>query len=132
MRYTILFASVVVIVALRTFAQAPATQPAQPMSEDQKIEALIKTVEQLKDATFIRNGKEHDCHAAAKHMRDKWEHGKDQIKTAKDFIEKAASNSLKSGKPYIIKFKDGREVESGAFLNEELKKLESANASGNR
>src|SRR5215213_9341090 len=112
MRYVIL-TGIVLSVALHSFAQT--TQPAA-MTEDQKIEALIKTVEQLKDATFIRNGKEHDCHEAAKHMRDKWEHGKDQIKTATDFIEKAASNSLASGKPYLIRFKDGREVESGTFL----------------
>jgi hypothetical protein len=65
----------------------------KPLTEDQKIAMLIKTVERLKDATFIRNGTEHDCHAAAKHMRDKWDHRKE----------------------YLIRFKDGREVESGAF-----------------
>ena len=93
-------------------------------SEDEKIERLIRIVAELKDATFIRNGKEHDCQEAAKHMRDKWEHGKDQIKTAGEFIEKAASRSMASGKPYTIRFNDGREVESGAFLRDELKKIE--------
>ena len=94
-------------------------------SEEQKIEALIKTVEELKDATFIRNGKEHDCREAAKHMRDKWQHGRDQIKTALDFIDKAASRSSVSGKPYLIRFKDGREIESATFLRDQLKKVES-------
>jgi hypothetical protein len=28
-----------------------------------------------------------------------------------------------SGKPYTIRFKDGKEVESGTFLREQLKKL---------
>ena len=102
-----------------------ADQPAlKKLTEVEKIEHLIRTVDELKDATFIRNGKEYDCHAAAKHMRDKWEHGKDQIKTASDFIEKAASKSIASGKPYLIRFKDGREVQSGTFLRDELKKLE--------
>ena len=97
----------------------------KPLSEDEKIERLIRVVAELKDATFIRNGKAHDCREAAKHMRDKWEHGKDQVKTATDFIDKAASKSSISGKPYLIRFKDGREVESGAFLRDELKKIES-------
>ena len=85
---------------------------------------LIRTVDELKDATFIRNGTDYDCHAAAKHMRDKWEYGRKHIKTAGDFIEKVASKSSVSSKPYLIRFKDGHEVESGNFLRDELKKLE--------
>ena len=127
---TVMYAAVLccaLLMPARTHAQTT-----KPLSEDEKIESLIRAVDQLKDATFVRNGKDYDCHAAAKHMRDKWEHGKDQIKSAKDFIEKAASKSLASGKPYLIKFKDGREVESGAFLAEELKKLEGANSGSSR
>src|SRR4051794_25371607 len=75
----------------------------QPLTEDQKIESLIRTVDELKDATFIRNGTEYNCHAAAKHMRDKWEYGRKHIKTASDFIELAASKSSTSGKPYHIR-----------------------------
>ena len=58
-------------------------------------------------------------------MRDKWQHGRDQIKTALDFIDKAASRSSVSGKPYLIRFKDGREIESATFLRDQLKKVES-------
>src|ERR1051325_1945796 len=79
------------------FAAEPSTKPV--LSEDQKIEALINTIDHLSDATFIRNGREYDCHAAAKHMRDKWNYGKKEIKTAEDFIEKAASKSSISGQP---------------------------------
>jgi hypothetical protein len=104
----------------------------QPLSEDQKIERLIRTVDELKDATFIRNGSEYDCHAAAKHMRDKWDYGKKQIHTAGEFIDKAASKSSASGKPYLIRFKDGREIESGAFLRDELKKLEGGDSPPSR
>jgi len=102
------------------------------MSEDEKIEALIRRVDELKDATFIRNGTEHDCHAAAKHMRDKWNYGKKEIHSALEFIDKAASKSSASGKPYLIRYKDGREVESGAFLRDELKKIESGESSSSR
>jgi len=96
----------------------------KPLAEDEKIERLIQTVDQLQDATFVRNGKDYDCHAAAKHMRDKWDYGRKQIRTAVEFIDKAASKSSASGKPYKIRFKDGREVEAGQFLHDELKKIE--------
>lgn len=97
---------------------------AQPLSETQKIEVLIHTVESLKDATFIRNGDSYDCKKAAEHMRKKWEWKKSDIKTAHDFIRIAASSSSQSGKPYLIRFKDGKETKSGDFLEGELAKLE--------
>lgn len=104
----------------------------KPLTEDEKIEALIRSVDELKDATFIRNGKEYDCHAAAKHMRDKWDYGRKHIKTAGDFIDKVASKSSMSGKSYHIRFKDGRDVESGTFLHDELNKIESAGSTPSR
>lgn len=94
------------------------------LTEDQKIDSLIATVEKLADAKFIRNGKEYDCKAAADHMRSKRKQAGDKIKTARDFIEKAASKSWQSGQPYKIKFKDGKEQTSGEFLTKELDKLE--------
>jgi hypothetical protein len=96
----------------------------RPQDEKQKIEALLKHVEGLKDAKFVRNDSEYDAATAARFLRGKWESNGSQIKTAKDFIEKAASVSSTSGKPYLIRFKDGREVKTGDYLAEELKKLE--------
>ena len=101
-----------------------ATAGAAELSEEQKIEALIKSVDELKGAKFIRNGSAHDGKAAAQHMRRKWKAGDKQIRTARDFIRLAASASSKSGKPYLIRFKDGREVESGAYLAEKLDEIE--------
>src|SRR5438552_2485380 len=76
------------------------------------------------DVQFIRNGKSYDAHAAAQHMRDKWKWKKSEIKTARDFIDVAASRSTETGKPYVIRWKDGHEQFSAAFLERELKKLE--------
>lgn len=42
----------------------------------------------------------------------------------KDFIEKIASKSSTSGKPYLIRFNDGREVQGGEYLRAKLAKLE--------
>jgi hypothetical protein len=96
------------------------------LTETQKIEALIKHIGELKNAKFVRNGTEYDAKTAARFLRGKWDSNKAAIKTALDFIEKAASNSSTSGKPYLIRFKDGKEVKSGDYLRAELKKLERA------
>jgi len=94
------------------------------MTETQKIEALIATVEGLKDAVFIRNDEEHTAKEAADHMRMKWRWKRSQIETARDFIRVAASGSTTSGKAYVIRFGDGREVTSADYLTAALEKLE--------
>jgi uncharacterized protein DUF5329 len=93
-------------------------------SEPEKIQALISAVEGLNDAVFIRNGKEYTPAEAAKHMRDKWRWKEDEIATAEDFIRIAATKSSVTGKPYVIRYADGREVPSGKFLQKELDRLE--------
>jgi hypothetical protein len=58
-------------------------------------------------------------------LRGKWEANDADVKTARDFIDKVASASGTSGKPYLIRFKDGRQTKSRDFLLAELRKLES-------
>lgn len=95
-----------------------------PPAEKQKIEALIKQVGELKDAKFIRNGSTYEVATAIRFLHGKWEANDAAVKTARDFIDKVASTSGSSGKPYVIRFKDGREIKSRDFLLAELKKLE--------
>jgi Family of unknown function (DUF5329) len=102
------------------FTSAAAGSP----SEKAKIEALIRAVEGLKDARFIRNGTEYDSSSAGKFLRRKWEAQGKEIATARDFIAKAASSSSTSGKPYQIRFKDGKTVNCADFLTTELKRIE--------
>lgn len=97
-----------------------------PVGEKEKIEALIKQIENLKDAVFIRNGSNYDSKTAAIFLRGKWEKHTKEIKNATEFIEKLASNSSTSGKPYVIRFKDGREIKCGDYLKAELKKSREA------
>src|SRR4029077_13439418 len=101
----------------------PRFAPAQsaPIPEKQKIEALIKQVGDLKDAKFVRNGWTYEPATAVRFLRGKWEANDAEVKTARDFIDKVASAS---GKPYLIRFKDGREIKSQEFLLAELKKIE--------
>ena len=48
----------------------------------------------------------------------------DEVRSARDFVDKVGSASGTSGKPYMIRFKDGREISSRDFLLSELKKRE--------
>jgi hypothetical protein len=96
-----------------------------PATENQKIEALIKHVGDLKDAKFIRNGSTYEPSSAVRFLRGKWDANKSEVKSARDFIDKVASISGTSGKPYLIRFNDGKEINSGEFLLAELKKIES-------
>ena len=96
-----------------------------PPEETKKIEALISHVEGLKDAKFVRNGIEYDAKTAGAFLRGKWDTNKAKIKTASDFIEQVATKSSTTGKPYLIRLKDGQEHKSGEYLAEQLKLLKS-------
>ena len=91
--------------------------------EKAKIESLIGHLENLKDATFVRNGSDYDAKSAAKFLRGKWQSNDKEIKTAADFIAKAATVSSTTGKPYLIRFKDGTQAKCGDYLNARLKEL---------
>lgn len=95
-----------------------------PEPEKQKIEALIRQVGELEDAKFIRNGSAYDVGTAVRFLRGKWKANDKHVQSARDFVDKVASVSGTSGKPYRIHFKDGRETTSREFLLAELRKLE--------
>ena len=68
--------------------------------------------------TFIRNGSEYDGGAAADHIQAKYDHFKDEIKTVEDFIDRAASKSLMSGKPYEVRC-DGKMMTAADWIRAE-------------
>jgi hypothetical protein len=94
--------------------------------EKQKIEALITRVGGLPDAKFVRNGSSYEGSSAVRFLRGKWAVNAAAVKTAQDFIDKVASVSGTSNKPYLIRFNDGREMTSRDFLIAELNKIERA------
>ena len=96
-----------------------------PAAEKQKIETLIKEVGGLKDAKFVRNGSTYEPGTAVRFLRGKWDANKFEVKTARDFIDKVATKSGTSGKPYLMRYSDGKEIPSREFLLAELQKLES-------
>jgi len=88
--------------------------------EDRKIQYLIAVVENLHDAQFVRNDVAYEAKAAADHLRLKLRGAGSRIATVEDFIRLCASVSSMSGKPYQIRFSDGRVMTSEAFLRERL------------
>ncbi|MBP9186718.1 MAG: DUF5329 domain-containing protein [Bacteroidia bacterium] len=98
-------------------------QQPKKITETQKIESLIAFIAK-QDGVFIRNGSEYTPGQAAEHLRMKWKKGGSAIKTAEIFIDKLATSSSMSGKPYQIKFKNGRSINLAALLRAELKRLE--------
>src|SRR5579863_6847182 len=91
------FLALAAIVMLNT-VQARA---AAPLAAEVEIGYLLGLLEQS-GCEFFRNGTWYDAERAQAHLRAKYAAlaANNQIKTAEDFIEKAASNSSISGQPY--------------------------------
>jgi hypothetical protein len=108
-------------------ASAPA---AAPLSDAEKIEALIRAVEARKDLQFIRLDVVHSAGEAAGLLRIKLAFAGSRVKTVDDFIDHVATASSTTGKPYFVRYPDGRQVTSAEFLRDELTRIESEPAAG--
>jgi len=92
----------------------------------EQINAVDKTVQHLvshvsgSGLTFIRNTDKYTSVEAAEHMNNKYRHFREDIKTAEDFIERCASKSLLSGKPYLVINERGKQVRTSEWLLAEL------------
>jgi hypothetical protein len=95
-------------------------------SLDDSIKFLLDYVAKS-DATFIRNGQKHTPQEAANHIKAKYEHFKNEIKTPDDFIRLSASKSLLTGKPYLVRTPDGKEMRLDVWLTEALKQYRTEN-----
>jgi hypothetical protein len=95
-------------------------------SLEQTIDYLINYVGKS-HATFIRNGASHTPSEAVAHIKVKYGHFKNQIKTPEDFIRLSASRSLLTGKPYLVRMPDGKEMPLDAWLTEALKEYRASN-----
>ncbi len=74
--------------------------------------------------TFIRNGSPYSSTQAQAHLQDKLDYllRKDRVNSAEQFIERAASESSFSGKPYKV-ICDGKEQLSADWLKDELQRI---------
>ena len=102
--------------ALLTVASA-----APPAITQTEINYLLGFIESS-GCEFYRNGSWYDSKRAQAHLRGKYEilAGADQISTAEDFIEKAATKSSLSGRPYQVRCGGGEAVTSNQWLRDVL------------
>jgi tRNA-dihydrouridine synthase len=84
----------------------------------QTIEFLISAVANS-HLTFIRNGQCYTCEQAAKHIRDKYDYFRPEIKTPETFIDRCATGSIVSGEPYLVITAQGK-VALGKWLRQML------------
>jgi hypothetical protein len=113
---TLLFASFAIGVAA---SAGGAAKPIRPVAEQTKIDFLLGEVRNS-PAIFIRNGKEYPASRAASHLLSKLNFAGKRVQNARQFIVGIASHSEASGKPYEIRWPDGRRQPLAEWLLERL------------
>jgi len=87
-----------------------------------EIEYLLTTIGSS-NCTFIRNGTRHDAQDAEAHLRMKYRRGKRYAPTSEEFIERLASSSSLSKKPYYIECESEEKMAFGQWLMQRLNEL---------
>lgn len=99
---------------------AAAAQQTTAASKEE-IAYLFQRLEQS-GCQFYRNGSWHSGQKAAKHLQKKYVYllAKELVPTTAVFIERAATKSSISGKPYRVRCTNHVAVDSGAWFTQEL------------
>ena len=98
---------------LAVLVSLPGVLPAATM--DEEIDYLLASVG-ASDCTFIRNGKSYAAKSAQDHLQMKRKRGKRYYDSADEFIDRIASKSSFSGKPYRIQCGDDPEQTAAAWF----------------
>lgn len=85
--------------------------------EEARINAMLDALGQKKDLIFVRNGDAHNCEEAVSHLRLKLGNTRGRIDTAEQFIDKVASSSSMTGKPYIVRIPGKSDENAKPFLH---------------
>jgi hypothetical protein len=113
-----LIIAVIAIFLATTMVLAEDTRPRENI--DETIAYLVAFVAKS-DCTFIRNGQSYTGKQASVHMQDKRRYFKGRIVTPEDFIRLAATKSLQTGQPYMVRSKEGKELRCDEWLKKVLK-----------
>jgi len=97
------------LLILVTLLSLPVAASADPM--DEEIDYLLNAVDSS-GCTFIRNGNEYSAHVARDHLASKRRRGKRYFSTTEEFIDRIASQSSVSGKPYRIRCRGERTIDA--------------------
>jgi len=115
MKFAILFGTL--LLSAQSFA-------ATPEATRTEVSHLMTAVEKS-GCKFSRNGSWYSGAEARKHLQKKFDYldKKDVLTTAESFIEKGASTSSMSGKPYEMQCPGTKQVTSAEWLTAELKRF---------
>jgi hypothetical protein len=111
-----------IALAAAVFAATQAHAAEPNAATKQEVQHLFSYLE-ASGCQFFRNGTWYDSKAAAAHLQQKYQYllDKGMLSNAESFIEKGATESSMSGKPYLVKCgTDGKPVESATWLKGEL------------
>jgi hypothetical protein len=108
---------------------ATASSPTVAQAE---VEHLLSAVASS-GCEFYRNGEWFDSQKASAHLRDKYAAlvALGRFETATDFIEKAATKSSLSGRPYFIRCAGGKPIPTDQWLREALERYRRCTSSPN-
>jgi len=112
--------TIAIVIGLSAVLSAPATAG----DAEAEIQYLLNAVGDS-GCTFTRNGTDHTADEAQDHLAMKYRRAGSRVKTADAFIERLASRSSWTGKPYLIRC-GGDSMQSGAWLTERLKAYRAA------
>ncbi|MBV8034532.1 DUF5329 domain-containing protein [Roseateles sp.] len=100
-----------------------------PQAARAEVDALLVKL-QSSGCEFNRNGSWYAGVEARAHLLKKLDYleGKDMVQTAEQFIERGASSSSMSGKPYLVRCAGKAPVESAQWLKSELQQVRAAKA----
>ena len=118
MRHNIIYAfvaSALLLSAGMTFVQA-----GTPAEDLNRTVAYLLNFVAKSDCTFIRNGKSYTPKEASEHMKGKYGYFKKEIKTPEDFIRLAATKSLQTAQPYMVRTKEGKELHCDEWMKKVL------------
>ena len=100
---------------LRTVA-AEADVPAAQAVEVQHLLGYLAESE----CRMVRNGKSHSGAEGARHVQRKYDHYREEIGSTEQFIELAATKSLRTGLPYEVHCPGDPPVPSAEWLQDQL------------
>ncbi len=109
---------------LAALLAAPLAHAAPGAQAQREIALLIGSLEGSQ-CRFQRNGSWHDAAEARAHLQRKYDYllKKDKVDSAEQFIERAASQSSMSGKPYRIQCPGQSEQTAAAWFGARLQAL---------
>lgn len=96
-----------------------------PVHQVEEVEHLFSFIRNS-DCILERNGSQHAAQKAVKHIRNKYDYFRDEIKSTEGFIRLSASKSTISGEYYKVQCPGEKKMNTQDWLLMELKRYRSS------